>query len=65
MSFVLPGVEDVIARRPLPVSILISELLPTFDLPMKANSGNLRPGLDETLVQLPANFASVIFIAQR
>ena len=35
-----PGVEDVLASFFLPVNMLIKEDLPTFDLPMKANSGS-------------------------
>ena len=38
------------------------EDLPTFDLPMNANSGNLCFGFSEILVLLPANNASVIFM---
>jgi len=38
------------------------EDLPTFDLPMKANSGNFCFGFSEILVLLPENNASVIFI---
>ena len=35
--------------------------LPSFDLPMKANSGNFCFGFSEILVLLPENNASVIF----
>ena len=42
--------------------MFISEDFPTLDLPMKANSGNLRDGFCSTFVLLPANFALVIFI---
>ncbi len=38
------------------------EDLPTFDLPMNANSGNFCFGFSEILVLLPANNASVIFM---
>ena len=38
MSCVWPGVEETLASAFLPVSILSREDLPTFDLPMKANS---------------------------
>ena len=61
-SLVFPGVEEVIASFFLPVSMLISEDFPTFDLPMNANSGNLAADLSDTLVLLPANVALVIFI---
>ena len=59
---VLPGVEDVIASFRFPHRVLISEDLPTLDLPMKANSGNFRFGFCEIRVLLPANTASEIFI---
>ena len=39
MSWVLPGVPEVLASPFLEVNILINEDLPTFDLPIKANSG--------------------------
>lgn len=39
MSCVLPGVELVLAKAFRPVNMLIKELLPTLDLPMKAYSG--------------------------
>jgi hypothetical protein len=42
--------------------MFISDDLPTFDLPMKANSGNFCFGFSEILVLLPENNASVIFI---
>ena len=42
--------------------MLIKEDLPTFDLPMKANSGNLSAGFWLILVLLPAKEASLIFI---
>ena len=48
MRRVFPGVADVFANLLLSHSILISEDLPTFDLPIKANSGNLVLGLSLT-----------------
>jgi hypothetical protein len=39
MSWVFPGVPEVLAKPFLDVNILIKEDLPTFDLPIKANSG--------------------------
>jgi hypothetical protein len=39
MIRVFPGVEEVLARFFLPVSKLIREDFPTFDLPVKAYSG--------------------------
>ena len=49
----------------LPLKLLISDDLPTFDLPMKANSGNFCFGFSEILVLLPEKSASVIFIIDR
>ena len=60
----LPGVEDVMASLLLPLKLLISDDLPTFDLPMNANSGNRLFGFCETFVLLPANFASETFISE-
>jgi hypothetical protein len=45
--------------------MLISEDLPTLDLPMNANSGNFCFGFSEILVLLPEKRASVIFIIYR
>ena len=45
-----------------PVSMLISEDLPTLDRPMKANSGSFCLGFCVVLVLLPAKLASVIVI---
>ena len=42
--------------------MFISEDLPTFDLPIKANSGNFCFGFSDILVLLPENSASEIFI---
>lgn len=42
--------------------MFIRDDFPTFDLPMKANSGKDCAGLSDILVLLPANNASVIFI---
>jgi hypothetical protein len=39
MVCVLPGVDDVLAKPLRLVSILMSEDLPTFDLPINTNSG--------------------------
>jgi hypothetical protein len=60
-SLVLPGLLDVMASFLFLQSMLISDDLPTFDLPMKANSGNFCFGFSEILVLLPENNASVIF----
>jgi hypothetical protein len=61
-SLVLPGLLEVIASFLLRQSIFMREDLPTFDLPMKANSGNFCFGFSDILVLLPANNASLIFI---
>jgi hypothetical protein len=61
-SLVLPGLLDVIASFLLRQSILMSEDLPTLDLPMNANSGYFCFGFSEILVLLPEKRASVIFI---
>ena len=53
---------DVIASLRLLQSIFIRDDFPTFDLPIKANSGNFCFGFSEIRVLLPANSASVIFI---
>jgi hypothetical protein len=41
---VLPGLTDVLASLDHPVSKLISEDLPTLDLPMNPNSGFAEEG---------------------
>jgi hypothetical protein len=56
-------VADVRASLLLPVSMLMSEDFPTFERPMKANSGSFRPGFPEIRVELPANVADDIFIS--
>ena len=43
---------------------LIKEDLPTFDLPIKANSGSFLAGLPVTFWELPENIALIIFIEQ-
>jgi hypothetical protein len=58
----LPGLLEVIANFLLLLSMFIREDLPTFDLPMKANSGNFCLGFSDILVLLPEKSASVIFI---
>ena len=64
-SLVFPGLLEVIASFLLRQSMLIRDDLPTFDLPMKANSGNFCFGFSEILVLLPEKSASVIFIIDR
>ena len=48
MSCVLPGFCEVIASPLCPVSILMSEDLPTLERPMKAYSGSVLWGQDFT-----------------
>lgn len=61
-TLVFPGVAEVFASVELPQSILMRDDFPTFDLPMKANSGNFLRGFCDTLVLLPENTAVEIFI---
>lgn len=63
MSMVLPGVDEVIARFFCPVSILMSDDLPTFDRPIKAYSWRgSPPGHLSTAGQLIENLAEVIIM---
>lgn len=50
------------AKDLLPESVFIREDLPTFERPIKANSGRVSFGLSAIEVQLATNFAWVIFI---
>ena len=61
-SLVLPGVAEVIASFLLLQSMLIRDDLPTFDLPMNANSGSFAAGFWSVLVLLCTKRASVILI---
>ena len=60
MVWVLPGVDDVLARFLRCVSILIKDDLPTFERPIKANSGLSGMGHLLTCVLLIINSADVI-----
>lgn len=62
MRVVLPGVDEVIARPLRPVSMFISDDLPTFDLPIKAYSCRVEAGHLVTSELLISNFAEVIFM---
>lgn len=62
MSIVFPGVDDVMAKPFRPVSILMSDDLPTFDRPMNAYSGVSSSGHFLTSELLITNFASLIII---
>ena len=60
MSRVLPGVDEVMANPLRPVSMLMSDDLPTFDRPMNAYSGRSPAGHFVTSVLLMTNRASFI-----
>jgi hypothetical protein len=62
MSLVLPGSEEVLARLFIPISIFMREDFPTFDLPMKANSGCSVTGHNPGSVLLTTNSALFINI---
>jgi hypothetical protein len=64
MSCVFPGVDDVLAKPPCRVSMLISDDLPTLERPMKAYSGKLLLGHCATLALLHTNMADLIIIQQ-
>lgn len=57
ISLVLPGFEDVRASFFWLHNMLIRDDLPTFERPIKANSGNLGEGLSLIFVLLPENMA--------
>jgi len=52
MSWVFPGFPEVLASCFRSVSMLIKEDFPTFELPIKANSGNDDLGQSDTLALL-------------
>jgi len=60
---VRPGVLEVLASEFLPTSALRRDDFPTFDLPMRANSGWFSSGHPETWVQLVMNSADLICMA--
>ena len=57
MSMVLPGVDDVLARSLRPVSMLMSDDLPTLERPMNAYSWRVPAGHLPTSVLLISNLA--------
>lgn len=64
MCCVLPGLPEVLASLLLSVSILIKEDLPTFERPIKANSGLSGLGQAATstlLTKYFADFISIVF----
>ncbi len=58
----VPGVFEVSARDALPVSMLISDDLPTLDRPMTANSGSVGLGQEDSFVALPTYSAVLTFV---
>lgn len=62
MSCVLPGDEEVLASPFWPVSILISEDLPTLERPINAYSGKVAGGHWSARELLVINLASRISI---
>jgi hypothetical protein len=62
ISCVLPGVFEVFARLFWPVSILISDDLPTLDRPMNAYSGMSGLGQRSIFGLLTTNVADFISI---
>jgi len=62
MSWVLPGVDDVLAKPLFPQIELIKELFPTLDRPIKAYSGSSGVGQSFQWGLLIMNFEDVIFM---
>ena len=62
MSLVNPGVLETRANSRLPESMFSSEDLPTFDLPMKANSGRDSSGHESRSGALRSKMADEMFI---
>ena len=57
-----PGVLEVSAREARPVSMLISDDLPTFERPIIANSGSLGGGHWVSFTALPTYSAVFTFV---
>src|SRR6187455_3092750 len=62
MSFVNPGVGETLARPTLPASMFSNEDLPTFERPMKANSGSDSSGHESRSGALQSKMADEMFI---
>ena len=62
INMVLPGVEEVFASPLRPVSILMSDDLPTFERPMNAYSGSVVSGHLLTVLFEILNSADFIII---
>jgi hypothetical protein len=65
MSWVFPGLEDVLASFLFLQRELIKEDFPTFDLPIKAYSGRELFGHFSRSVLLITNWADLMFILSR
>jgi GTP-binding protein EngB required for normal cell division len=65
INFVLPGLTDVLDSVQLFVSVFISDDLPTFDLPIIANSGKSDIGHSSNFDALFTKTALDIIIRQR
>src|SRR5665213_4307721 len=61
MSLVNPGVVETRAKIPLPASIFSSDDVPTFERPMKANSGNDSSGHESKSGALRSKMADEMF----
>src|ERR1035441_9151069 len=61
MSLVNPGVGETRARPSLPASRFSSEDLPTFERPMKANSGSASSGHESRSGALQSKMADEMF----
>src|SRR5438309_9892593 len=62
MSFVNPGVGETRAKASLPASMFSNDDLPTFERPMKANSGNDSSGHESRSGALQSKVADEMFI---
>jgi hypothetical protein len=56
-----PGVVETRAKIPLPASMFSSDDLPTFERPMKANSGNDSSGHESRSGALRSKMADEMF----
>jgi hypothetical protein len=62
ISCVFPGFDEVFANSLTPVSILIREDFPTFDLPIKAYSGIRGGGHLSSVILLITNRTDLMII---
>src|ERR1017187_117520 len=65
MSLVTPGVGETRANPCSPASMFSSEDLPTFERPMKANSGSDSSGHDSKSSALQSKMADEMFTIER